>query len=88
MYITALHNLATSKLDKVTYYQKVRVLSSYLEVCELIDVHPDILYTVNDVDDITTEEIKLLQQKLIGYPFEIFYLSSLGFLTKHFYKEI
>ena len=60
MYVKNFHNLANNKLEKVTYYQKVQILTAYLEVCKIAGTKPDSIYKVKDVDNITLNDLKYI----------------------------
>lgn len=57
MYVKNHHNLASKKLEKVTYSQKIQVLSAFMEVCEVLGVKPDSIYKVVNVDNISINDL-------------------------------
>ena len=60
MYVKQYHNLPSNKLGKITYYQKVQILTAYLEVCGLVKTKPNTIYKVDDVDRITVDDLKYI----------------------------
>ena len=60
MYIKNFHNLASNKLEKITYYQKVQILTAFLEVCEVAGTEPDSIHKVENVDNITVDDLKYM----------------------------
>ena len=60
MYLEQFHNLPLSKTNKLITYDKIRILTTYIEICELLEVDPDKLYKVSDIDKPSVEDVKYL----------------------------
>lgn len=57
MYIKNHHNLTSKKLEKVTYSEKIQILTAFIKVCEVLDVKPDNIYKVANVNNISVDDL-------------------------------
>lgn len=86
MYISYLHNCPTSKLGNITYNSKLQIVTSYLEVCELIGADPDKLYEVKDVEDFSIDDLAYMLSIVTCYN-NILSVYSLNSIVKTWFNS-
>lgn len=65
--MTISDNLTKEKLTKYSRTDIITLVSTYISVCESLDVNADTIFIVQDVENVTFDELWVISNLLIAY---------------------